>query len=53
VAPVTLAVQKFCQLVGPMGAAVDSMYARNNLLRQTRDLLLPRLVGGEISVNGL
>lgn len=43
----------FTSNVEPMLALVDVLRAANKSLRQTRDLLLPRLISGEIDVDHL
>lgn len=43
--------RRFGALVGPMRAAAASLAKRNVVLRNTRDLLLPRLFGGESDVS--
>ncbi len=42
--------QMFRDLVDPMNAQWDNLRAQNEKLRAARDLLLPRLMGGEIAV---
>ena len=37
----------------PMRALVERLYKKNNILRRTRDLLLPRLISGEVDVSEL
>ena len=44
---------RFQALVKPMFDAVFTLSSRNANLRRTRDLLLPRLVSGELDVSGL
>ncbi len=44
---------KFDELVEPMLATVVSLAKRNRVLRATRDLLLPKLISGEIDVSHL
>jgi type I restriction enzyme, S subunit len=36
----------FVEIVGPLCKQIETLHAKNANLRQTRDLLLPRLVGG-------
>ncbi len=36
---------QFVEMVGPIGKQIETLHAKNANLRQTRDLLLPRLVG--------
>jgi len=43
----------FNDLVGPMDELRISLVRENSLLASTRDLLLPRLVSGQIDVEGL
>jgi len=43
-------VKKFDEVVSPIYELKDALEAKNANLRQTRDLLLPRLVSGEIEV---
>lgn len=45
--------RRFDTVVGPMLATIDVHRARNELLRCQRDLLLPRLISGEIDVSSL
>jgi type I restriction enzyme S subunit len=45
--------QSFDHLVGPLLAAIETHRGRNEILRKTRDLLLPRLISGEIDVSSL
>jgi len=46
--PTTIA--SFAELVSPMFRGIHVLGQKNANLRQTRDLLLPRLVGGEVDV---
>jgi type I restriction enzyme S subunit len=41
---------KFDEIMSPIGKQIEILLAKNANLRQTRDLLLPRLVSGEIAV---
>jgi type I restriction enzyme S subunit len=45
--------QAFDEIVKPMVLSVEVAFFRQKNLRETRDLLLPRLVGGEIDVADL
>ncbi len=45
--------EKFTAVIGPIRALLGNMLSQNANLRQTRDLLLPRLISGEIDVSGL
>jgi type I restriction enzyme S subunit len=51
--PDNTTLKRFSELVRPMFQIVQSLADRNQALRETRDLLLPRLVSGEVSVEGL
>jgi type I restriction enzyme S subunit len=46
-------VEKFCYLMSPAIELVDLLYRNNMVLRKIRDLLLPNLMSGEISVEQL
>jgi len=43
--------KKFDELINPIGKQIEILLAKNTNLRQTRNLLLPRLVSGEIPVH--
>ncbi|MGB0843855.1 MAG: restriction endonuclease subunit S [Alphaproteobacteria bacterium] len=45
--------QIFCEIVAPMHDKIVSSIAENQTLAATRDLLLPKLMSGEISPNDL
>jgi type I restriction enzyme, S subunit len=45
--------KQFNALIQDFVDLIINMVFRNRNLRQTRDLLLPRLVGGEVAINGL
>ncbi len=42
--------QRYEAIVNPIEESVCNLVERNNILRTTRDLLLPKLVSGEVSV---
>jgi type I restriction enzyme, S subunit len=44
---------KFAKIVSPMFDVIHTLAKKNANLRATRDLLLPRLVSGEVDVSGL
>ena len=44
---------KFSDIVAPMRQLCLKLSTKNGFLRQTRDLLLPRLISGEIDVENL
>ena len=44
---------RFNRFVGDTVAQIHNLTLRNRNLRRTRDLLLPRLVSGELDVSGL
>ncbi len=46
-------VSQFDEIIDPYLALIISLAKRNNVLRQTRDLLLPKLISGELDVSGL
>ena len=43
----------WAEAVGPLCKQVETLGSKNRILRQTRDLLLPKLVSGEVDVAGL
>ena len=45
--------KKFELLVTPLETQIENLLNRNSILRRTRDLLLPRLVSGEVDVSQL
>jgi type I restriction enzyme S subunit len=45
--------RRFVETVEPMCAQIENLIAKNVNLRQTRDLLLPRLISGELDVSRL
>jgi type I restriction enzyme, S subunit len=45
--------EKAEQVLDPLSGALFNYAKRNNILRQTRDLLLPRLISGELDVSEL
>ena len=45
--------QQFERIVQPSEADIENLTSRNTTLRQTRDLLLPRLISGELDVSDL
>jgi type I restriction enzyme S subunit len=45
--------RKFADFCTPLYQQSDVLKLRNGTLRETRDLLLPRLISGEVSVEGL
>lgn len=53
VLPAEKVVQDFDQLVDSHLAMIVSLAKRNQALRRTRDLLLPRLISGEVDVSEL
>jgi type I restriction enzyme S subunit len=52
VPPLPLA-KAYDQLAGPMRRLAENLSAQNANLRSTRDLLLPKLVSGEVDVSEL
>jgi type I restriction enzyme S subunit len=51
--PTNEIVQEFNSIVDPILESIRVLQAKNANLRQTRDLLLPRLISGEPDVSGL
>jgi type I restriction enzyme S subunit len=45
--------QQFEEMVEPICKQIENLITRNTTLRRTRDLLLPRLISGEVAVAGL
>lgn len=52
-APSSRIVDGFEQIARPISAQIDNLTKRNTLLRDTRDLLLPRLISGKLNVQTL
>jgi len=50
VVPSQEVLQKFEDIVRPMRRRIETLVQQNANLRRTRDLLLPRLVSGEIEL---
>jgi len=46
-------VEKYCLLTLPLYELIDSLIAQNQTLHQTRDLLLSKLISGELDVSEL
>lgn len=46
-------IKKFDEIVGPLIKMLFTCCKENQILRQTRDLLLPKLISGKIDVSGL
>jgi len=44
---------RFGKIVAPLRQSITLLFAKNANLRRTRDLLLPRLVAGEVDVAGM
>lgn len=51
--PTTEIQDSFNEIIQPMFDEIQMLGAKNQLLQQTRDLLLPRLISGKLSVEGL
>jgi type I restriction enzyme S subunit len=45
--------QQFNEMVSPVGKQIENLITKNANLRGTRDLLLPKLISGEVDVEGL
>jgi len=46
-------IERFEFIVAPMEKLIESLEKKNVTLRQTRDLLLPKLISGEVAVSEL
>lgn len=53
VIPPSVLLGRFNELVGDIVGNIQNLTFRNRNLRRTRDLLLPKLISGEVSVEGL
>ena len=53
VVPSEPVLEAFADLAGPVGSLVRNLQSQNENLRSTRDLLLPKLVSGEVDVSEL
>lgn len=51
--PIKAVLSSFDQLVGPMHKLMDTLRKKNTILRAQRDLLLPKLVSGDIDVSNI
>ena len=51
IAPPKFLVEKFCAFATPVYEQVDSLFEKCTNLRRTRDLLLPRLVSGNLALS--
>ena len=45
--------QAFSEIVKPIYAQIDLLSVANNRMLETRDMLLPRLISGKLSVEDL
>ena len=46
-------ITRFCEIGDPLFDEIDLLLKKNQILQETRDLLLPRLISGKLSVEGL
>ena len=53
IVPAEALTQRFEQLVEPSEKQIANLTKRNTTLRRTRDLLLPKLISGEVDVSEL
>jgi type I restriction enzyme S subunit len=53
VKPPTVMVKRFSSKVEPIFGEILNLFSKNVNLRRTRDLLLPKLISGEVDVEGL
>jgi type I restriction enzyme S subunit len=44
---------RFSEIISPMNKSIVKMFTKNSNLRRTRDLLLPKLISGEVDVEKL
>jgi type I restriction enzyme S subunit len=51
--PEKMLIQQFESIAQPIFAELENLTFKNDNLRNTRDLLLPRLISGEVDVEGL
>ena len=51
--PMKALCQDFSEMVNPFLLEIDNLIHRNRNLRQTRDLLLPKLISGELDISEL
>ena len=51
--PPDLLIKQFSDIVAPMLYSIRVLTMKNTNLRQTRDLLLPKLISGELDVSAL
>lgn len=51
--PCSETLQRYCEIVNPVFAMVKNLASKNANLRVTRDLLLPRLISGELDVSSV
>lgn len=51
--PPAMLMQRYTDMVGPMLSQCDVLTEKNEVLRTTRDLLLPKLISGELDVSTL
>ncbi len=45
--------RRFTELIGPIGKQIENLQSKNTNLHRTRDLLLPKLISGELDVSEL
>lgn len=53
VVPTNWVTQSFYNIASSVYEKIENLKNKNNLLRQTRDLLLPKLISGELDVSEL
>ena len=51
--PTHILLDAFTSITSPIFANIHTLRIKNANLRQTRDLLLPKLIAGEVDVEGL
>lgn len=45
--------ERFCELISPLFSEIATLGRKNTILRRSRDLLLPKLISGEVDVSEL
>ena len=46
-------IEKYGEIVNPFFDEINTLLKKNQILQETRDLLLPRLISGKLSVENL
>lgn len=51
--PAKFFIERYCENTRDIPELIDKLYEKNRVLRQSHDLLLPKLISGKIDVSGL